>query len=157
MKAQRRNVAWFLVPVLVILGIAGAAGRSNGEAKKEKEIPAAKEVGTQAEAIREARKVDLPLLEMADKVVIKATDGSGRVATLVKANDVKEVRQTLKISAAPPSAGEQAATVSFFRGKSSLRQVWVYEGGEWGFDRPGTHWTTGSEANLWTVIQKHLK
>ena len=38
-----------------------------------------------------------------------------------------------------------------------LRRAWVFKGGEWGFERPGTKWTTGREAALWKVIRKHLK
>jgi hypothetical protein len=128
--------------------------------KDSKAVPAAKSASDQAGAIDEARKVDLPLLEKADKVVIDEgakPEGKGRRVTLKKADELKEIRGALKPSKTPPSGGTTAVTMTFYHGESILRKVWVFERGEWGFERPGTSWTTGREAALWRVVQKHLK
>jgi hypothetical protein len=148
---------------LLVLGLTGTVlirySRAD-DRKDSKAVPAPKNTGDQAEAIDEARKVDLPLLEEADKVVVEEVPsraGTGRRVTLKKADEIKELRQALKPSETPPTGGKIAATITFYRGESALRKVWVFEGGEWGFERPGTKWTTGREATLWGVIQKHLK
>jgi hypothetical protein len=159
---SRHKVAWIPVIGLLVLGIVGTALalQSQGDGKKAAdEIPAVKKVSNQSGAIREAQKVDLPLLEKVDKVVIEEAKrgGGGKRITLDKADDIKELRQALKARGVPPSGGVTAATVSFYRGEGLLRKIWVFEGGEWGFERPGTSWTTGREGNLWKVIQKHLK
>jgi hypothetical protein len=134
---------------------------SKADGKKDsQEVPATKVVDDQAEAIDEARKVDLPLLEKADKVVIEEMakpEGKGRRVTLKKADELKEIREALKPSKTPPSGGRTAVTLTFYHGENILRKVWVFERGEWGFERPGTSWTTGREAALWRAVQKHLK
>lgn len=149
----RRRALWFM---LVISCTAGAACGRNELAD---EIPAVKKVESQADAIEEAKKVDLPLLEKADKVVIDEAKpgGGGRRITLDKTDAIKELRDALKPSKVPPSGGVNAATITFYKGDTALRKVWVFKGGEWGFDRPGTSWTTGDETDLWKVVQKHLK
>jgi hypothetical protein len=128
--------------------------------KDPKEVPAAKSADDQGKAIDEARKVDLPLLEKADKVVVEEVakpEGKGRRVTLKNADEIRELRETLKPGERSPSGGRTAVTITFYRGESKRRKVWVFERGEWGFERPGTSWTMGREATLWTVIQKHLK
>ena len=67
------------------------------------------------------------------------------------------MRQALRPREVPPSGGVTAATLSFYRGPHLLRTVWVIEGGEWGFDRPGTRHTTGEDPDLWRLIREHLK
>jgi hypothetical protein len=142
------------------LGLAGPVASSRGDDEKDQEkVPAVKKVGSQEEAVEQARQVDLPLLGKADKVVIEETKrgGQGRRVTLTRAADLKELREALRPSKASPSGGRTAATVTFYRGGRVLRKVWVFEGGEWGFERPGTSWTTGRQAGLWKALQKHLK
>jgi hypothetical protein len=146
---------------LVVLGIAGMllAPGARGEGDQEgKDVPAVKKVGDQDAALGEAREVDLLLLKRSDKVVIEESrrGGKGRRVTLDRAEDVKELRQALKVRSVPPSGGVTAATLSFYRGGHLLRKVWVFEGGEWGFERPGTSWTTGRDGGLWKVVAKHL-
>jgi hypothetical protein len=53
----------------------------------------------------------------------------------------------------PPGTGIKAATIIFSRGDDVLREVWVSEGGEWGFERPGTGWTTGASPQLWKLVK----
>ena len=61
-------------------------------------------------------------------------------------------RDALKPRDVHPSAGERAATLIFSRGDEPIREVWVYEGGEWGFVRPGTKWTIGKSDELWGLL-----
>ena len=159
---SRLNVAWICTIGLLVLGIVGTALplKSKGDGKNDaEEIPAVKKVSDQSGAIREAKAVDLPLLEKADKVIIEEAKrgGGGRRVTLDKADAIKELRRSLKTAEVPPSGGITAATISFYRGEGLLRKIWVFEGGEWGFDRPGTSWTTGREKKLWEGIQRYLK
>jgi len=144
---------------LGVLAVAGAVLVLSARGEKgEGEIPAVKKVTSQNQAVRQARAVDLPLLEKADKVVIEgACVARGRRVTIDKVDDLKELRQTLQAQALTPSAGITAATLAFYHGDTLLRKIWVYGDGEWGFERPGTSWTTGSEANLWNLVKKHLK
>jgi hypothetical protein len=148
----RLTISGFSILTAVAIGFAGDAPKDAAD------VPAAKRVTDQAAAVREAREVDLPLLEKADRVVIEAarTAGGGKV-TLDKADDLKQLRGALKTREVPPSGGITAATVEFYHGEKLLRKVWVFEGGEWGFDRPGTSWTTGRSADLWTAVRKRLK
>jgi hypothetical protein len=157
-----RSSSWLGVLAGFVVGMANPAltpDAQGGDKKGGGEIPAVKKVDSQNDAIEQARKVDLPLLEKADKVVIARPmrGGQGRQVTLTRAAAIKELRQALKPAQRDPSAGKTAATITFYRGKRVLRTVWVFEGGEWGFERPGTSWTTGKQAGLWKAVQKHLK
>ena len=150
-----RNSVLYTGVCLVVLAVADEALVLSARGEKgEGEIPPVKGVTSQSQAVRQARAVDLPLLEKADKVVI---EGRGQRVTRDKADDLKELRQTLQAQAVSPSGGLTAATLTFYRGDTLLRKIWVFQGGEWGFQRPGTSWTTGSDANLWNIINKHLK
>jgi hypothetical protein len=117
----------------------------------------AQEVKDQVEAIRRATEVDLPIIaEEADRAVLLPANGVDAVV-LTKPEEVAELRQALKPEAVPPSGGIRAATVAFYNGTSMVRQVWIYEGGEWGFVRPGTSWTTGNSPELWDLVRRRLK
>src|SRR4029077_14653546 len=100
--------------------------------------------------------VDLPLLAKADKVVIEESVG-GRRHSIEKADDIKKLREALNVSEQSPSGGKNAVTILFYRKNDLIRKVWVFKNGEWGFERPSIGWTTGREAGLWEVVQKHLK
>jgi hypothetical protein len=117
--------------------------------------PKAKAVVDQADAIREAKAVDLPALAEADRVAIESA-ASGSRMILQNTKYVEQFRRALKPSEVPPSGGMVAATLLFYRDKELIRKVWVYEGGEWGFERPGTSWTTGSNAELWRLVKPRL-
>lgn len=138
--------------------LAMAAAVACGRTEPIEEIPAAKKAESQADALEEARTVDLPLLDKADKVVIVESkpNGKGQTITLDRADAVKELRDALKTAKVPPSGGENAATITFYKGDAALRTIWIYAGGEWGFDRPGTSWTIGRHADLWKVVKRHL-
>lgn len=131
---------------------------ADGKARAGK-VPAAKKVTAQEDAIAEARKVDIPLLKRADTVVIQAMAPAlqGKSKILSDAKAIEELRTALKPSVRQPSGSMTVATVSFYQGKTLLRKIWVYEGGEWGFDRPGTKWTTGGDVRLWNLIQADLR
>jgi hypothetical protein len=117
--------------------------------------PTAKAVRDYAEAISEAAAVDLPALAMANRISIEsATSGSRLIVTSPK--PVESVWRALRPRRAAPGMGVLAATLSFFRDDELIRKVWVNEGGEWGFERPGTSWTTGSDAELWRLVKPRL-
>ena len=114
-----------------------------------------KMVKDQAEAIREAKAVDLPALAEANRICIESKDGESRII-LKDPKSVESYRRALRPSETPPSAGKVAATLLFYRDDELIRKVWVCEGGEWGFERPGTSWTTGSDAELWRLVASRL-
>jgi hypothetical protein len=145
--------------VMGVLTVFGSVHASTSRTDDQADIPAVKAAVDQDEAIRLAREMDLPALEKADRVVIEEAKirRDGRRVTLADADDIKGLRKTLKPSEVPPSGGITAATLLFYRGTVLIRKVWVFEGGEWGFERPGTSWTTGREADLWEGIRKHLR
>jgi hypothetical protein len=145
--------------VIGILIVAGWAHPLTSRADDKADIPAVKAAVDQDEAIRLARDVDIPALEKADRVVIEEAKigRGGRQVTLEDADDLKGLRKALKPREVAPSAGITAATLSFYRGKVLIRKVWVFGDGEWGFERPGTDWTTGGEVELWERIRKYLR
>lgn len=87
--------------VVLVFGIIGRIEERSAAAEEDgppAEIPAVQVAGTQAEAIRQARDVDLPLLESADRAVINGA-GRGkaiRSVTLARKKDIQELRQALR-------------------------------------------------------------
>jgi hypothetical protein len=154
---DRKEPVWgWIVGVLVFGAAAPALGAD--EPVKAEDIPAVRKVDDQSDAIREARRVDLPLLDRADRVVIEESkQAGGRRVTLTKRERIREVVRALKTRAVAPSGGLTAVTLRFYPDGRLLRKAWVFEGGEWGFERPGTSWTTGRERELWKVIQRRLQ
>ena len=116
-----------------------------------------KTVNSQAEAVQEAKDVDLKLVEKADSVVLVMGGHKGGDKITLKGDEVAAIRKALMTGAARASGGEVAANLTFYHGETPLRSVWVYKGGEWGFTRPGTSWTTGLSPDLWKVLSKHDK
>jgi hypothetical protein len=114
-------------------------------------------VKDQAEAIQRAREIDLPLIaEQADRLVLMP-DRGGDVVVLTKQEDVDQFRKALHPRELPPSGGLRAARIVFYRGTLLLREIWIYEGGEWGIVRPGTSWTLGGDPALWELVKTRLK
>ena len=107
-----------------------------------------------------AREVDIPAVKKADRVVIEeggSPSGDGKRVTLDDAPGIEVLSRGLAPTVVLPSGGKLAATLSFYRGETLLRKIWVYQGGEWGFDRPGTDWTTGLSPELWKAVQARLR
>jgi len=112
------------------------------------------DASTQEEALDLARRVDLPALEKADKVLIKAGD---RQAVVTKTDLLEALRRELKPRTVEPGSSETSYELTFFRGKDKVREVWVHASGEWGFERPkGPSWTIGHEPALVREIKRHL-
>src|SRR5262249_9664035 len=111
------------------------------------EIPSVQAAKDQEDALRLAREIDLPLLAKADKVVIEES-ANGRRHTIEKADDMKELREALKVSQQLPGGGKNAVTILFYRKKDLIRQVWVFKGGEWGFERPSIRLDHGTRGSL---------
>jgi hypothetical protein len=102
-----------------------------------------------------ARELDLPALDLTDRVTIEPADKGDRII-LTTPESIAELKRALKPTDVPPSGGIKAATITFSRGDDVLRKVWVYEGGEWGFERPGTSWTIGASPDLWAQVNKWM-
>jgi hypothetical protein len=117
--------------------------------------PKAKAVADQAEAVREADAVDLPALASANLLSIESAATGARVI-LGSPSLVEPYRRALRPHEVPPSGGLVAATLRFYHDEELIRTVWVYKGGEWGFERPGTKWTTGADAGLWRLVKARL-
>jgi hypothetical protein len=143
------------MPRFVFAALAFAMAGPFAVAEKKDSGP--KEVKTQAAAIQEARDVDLKLLENADRVVLVPRGLKAGESVTVKGDDVAALRKALVPKAGPPSGGKTAVTIQFYRGDTLLRSVWMFSYGEWGFERPGTQWTTGTSDDLPDLVRKHLK
>jgi hypothetical protein len=123
-------------------------------------VPQAEAAADQDDALRLARRVDLPLLATADRVVIDEHKPGGECGvrvTLDRPEAVAELWQALRPRKVPLGGGPTAATLAFYRGHQLLRTVRVFEGGEWGFERPGTSHTSGADPDLWQLVRWHLK
>jgi hypothetical protein len=123
-------------------------------------VPPATAAADRDDALRLARRVDLPLLALADRVVLDEHLPGGECGARVTLTDpeaVAELRQALRPREVTPSGGEPVATLSFYRGPHLLRTVWVIEGGEWGFARPGTSHITGDDPDLWRLVREYLR
>ncbi len=136
-----------LASVSLIAGCADADNPSGGP------TPAVAAATTQDDAVRQARTVDLPSLGNADRAVLSS---EGKTVEINDAARIRRLARALEPAAAPPSAGEIATTVRFYQGPTLLREIWVYQDGEWGFRRPGTSWTTGHGDELARLIQQEL-
>ncbi|MDR3619507.1 MAG: sigma-70 family RNA polymerase sigma factor [Paludisphaera borealis] len=115
----------------------------------------ARAVKNRAEAVREAKDVDLPALEKADRIAIDSLANGSRMS-VSNARSSREFVRALKPGGRPVDDGKPAATLWFYRGDKLLRKVWVREGGEWGFERPGASWTTGADSELWRLVDQRL-
>lgn len=149
-------MARWAIPVLAFSTALLLAGPTAGaDERDDSEIRPVQTAADQPEALELARKVDLPELAKADRVVIEGQ--GGRRTELKEAGAIKELRRTLKVEEVPPSAGENAYNLSFYRDDTLIRKVWVFENGEWGFERPkGVSWTNGEDAALVRAIERHL-
>jgi len=117
--------------------------------------PTARAVKDRAEAVREAKDVDLPALEKADRLIVEATRNNWRW-NVNDANLVREFAKALTPSDAAARGGELKASLIFLKGEEPIRTVWVREGGEWGFERPSASWTTGSSPELWRLLTRRI-
>ena len=88
--------------------------------------PTAKAVSDQADAIREAKAVDLPALADANRISIESA-ASGSQLNLANLKSVDPFVQALQPRQVPPGGGELAATLSFFRDQKLIRKIWVYD------------------------------
>jgi hypothetical protein len=128
-----------------IVALAGVAGAIAAIAV----IPACSD---DARAVRLARQKDMPALNEADKVVIQTASWAGsKEVAITGASDLKQLRAALIVEETTPSAGEMWATLTWLKGDNVIRKIWVYEDGEWGFER-----SIGQSEELVAIIKKHL-
>lgn len=108
-------------------------------------------------ARRTTQQEDLPALDAADKVVIQMAPWAGaEEVTITNAAHLKQLRSALIVQQIDPSAGETWATLTWISGEKTIRKIWVYDYGEWGFEQPSTSWTIGTNEELVTIIKQHL-
>ncbi|MBN1916935.1 MAG: hypothetical protein JW889_03415 [Verrucomicrobia bacterium] len=132
-------------------------GPPTGEAET---IPPPKAAETQDEAIKLAKEVDLPAIAKANRVVItRFFDGDevlpepeeitvGALATL------KQIREALIVEKTEPSSGENKYELTFYLDDKPIREIWVYDNGEWGLTlNQGPDWTLGRNQKLADFIQ----
>jgi hypothetical protein len=117
--------------------------------------PTARAAKDRAEAVREAKDVDLPALEKADRVIVEATRNNWRW-NVNDASLVREFVKSLAPSDSPRQGGELKVSLIFMKGEEPIRTAWVREGGEWGFERPSASWTTGSNPELWRLLERRM-
>ena len=144
-----RRVAFALMSMCVLAGCADKA--PSGPTSVAAVTPAA----SQNDAVGQARKTDLPAVASADRAVLSSSE-TGKSVEITNVDRVRRLAGVLKPAEVPPSSGEEAMTVRFYQGPTLLREVWVYQDGEWGFRRPGTSWTTGQSGELVRLIQQEL-
>ena len=107
---------------------------------------------TQEQAIEATKATDLPLLRTADRVKITYPRAS---ATAERTGaDVTAIVDALEVKAQSPSAGVTYAQLAFYRGETLLREIWMYDYGEWGIVRPGTARTLGTSKTLAALLKK---
>jgi hypothetical protein len=105
-----------------------------------------------ARAVRLARQKDIPALNEVDKVVIQTAEWAGsKEVAITDAADLKELRAVLIAEETTPSAGMEWATLTWLKGETVIRKIWVYQDGEWGFER-----SVGQSDELVAIIKKHL-
>ena len=105
-----------------------------------------------ARAARLARQKDLPALDGADKVVVRTELWAGaQEVTITDSADLTRLRAAMIVEETTPSAGETWATLTWLKGATVIRRMWVFDYGEWGFGR-----SVGHSPELVALIRKHL-
>ena len=120
--------------------------------------PPAKAADTQKEAIRLATGEDLPALRRATRLTVTlGARGAAKDLTVVDPDVLNAVLSAMTVKETPPSGGMTWATLTWLAGDAVIRRAWVYEDGEWGFERPGTAWTTGESQALSKLLKDLLR
>lgn len=120
-------------------------------------VAAVKPATNQRTALRMAQQEDIPALDAADKIVIQTAPWAGaKEVAITSAAHLKQLRSALIVKETPPSGGETWATLTWMNGERTIREIWVFDYGEWGFERPSTSWTIGHNGELVAIINKHL-
>lgn len=120
-------------------------------------VPPAKEAKNQAAAVRLAIKVDMPLLEEADRMVIETAGWAGsRKLVVTEREALARIKAALVVSKTPPSGGETWCTLTWQKAEKHIRTIWCYDYGEWGFERPSVDWTTGTNPKLTQIVRDLL-
>ncbi|MCX5663048.1 MAG: hypothetical protein NTW19_25475 [Planctomycetota bacterium] len=128
------------------------------KAKTSAVVGPVKPAKDQADAIRLTQQEDLPAVDSAEWAAIKsARPRAGEKQTIIAgAAGLKALRATLVVRDVPPSAGENWALVTWYREEKPIRTIWVFESGEWGFERPTTSHTVGKSPELAALLARHL-
>jgi hypothetical protein len=150
--------------VAAIVGISAGIAVAMSACKREDvqrptstPIAGVKPAASQSAARRMAWQEDIPALDVADKLVIKTAPWAGaKEVTITSPIHLKELRSELIVTKMPPSGGMTWATLDWMKGERVIRQMWVFDYGEWGFERPSMSWTIGHNPELVTIIMKHL-
>ncbi len=143
-------VALFLV-IAVLLPIGGCKTEPRMAPAND---PPARAADTQKEALRLAANEDLPAVKRANRVTATLVRDSAKERTITDPEVLKAILAALTVKETPPSGGVTWAKVTWLAGDSVIRQAWVYEDGEWGFERPGTAWTVGESPALAKLLRQ---
>lgn len=145
--------------LLIVVMIVGAAIFHGCEADTAapEDHKAAKPAQTQGEALRLAREQDLPAIRQADRLVIKMASWAGSKQVVVRNPPwLAKINSALVLRQVSPSGGENWAALTWYKGDKEIRAAWVFNYGEWGFERPSTDWTLGRNQALVKVIREAL-
>jgi len=141
---------------VVIAAMLGCMNQNSSSASGHR-FAAVKAAANQRTALRMAQQEDLPALAAADKIVIRTAPWAGaKEVTITGAARLKQLRSALTVKETPPSGGKTWATLTWMTGERTIREVWLFNYGEWGFERPSTSWTIGHNAELVAIIKKWL-
>jgi hypothetical protein len=144
------------VSSLFFVCIALAACKSEPRGPKAPPGPV-QQVSDQDEALDAAREMDLPALKGAESLIVETMKWAGGKRKIVEdGGTISKFDLVLTVSKVPPSGGETWARLTWQKGGQAVRSVWVYLSGEWGFERPGTDWTTGLNPDLVRLIKDIL-
>jgi len=123
--------------VLWATGVLPITGRGGGP------IQPLKRAASLEEAIKLAKKEDLPTIDHATKVVVKlVVNGwwSFRNERTIESEAVlRQMRGAMTVCETGQSASGLRARLEFYRGDRLLRMVNVYADGQWGIVRPNHH------------------
>ena len=161
MTTKQGNRIWKAVTIAMVSAgilVTGSACRdSNSSSASGTPITGAKAAASQREALRLSEEEDIPAIAAADRIVIQTAFWAGaKQVTITDQASLKELRSTLTVRETIPSAGEVWASIRWFKGEKEIREIWVYDYGEWGFRRPNTGWTIGNNRDLVAAIKTHL-
>ena len=139
--------------VLWATGVLPISGRGGGP------IQPLKPAASQAEAIKLAKKEDLPAIEQATKVIVKlVVNGwwSFRNERTIESQTVlRQICKAMTICKTEQSARGLRARLEFYRGDQLLRMVDVYTDGQWGIVRPNHHfWPLGRNRRLADLVDQ---
>jgi hypothetical protein len=127
--------------------------------RKGRPIQPLKPAASQAEAIKLAKKEDLPTIEHATKVIVRLVVNGWwsfrNERTIESEAMLKQIREAMTICETGQSARDLRARLEFYRGDRLLRIVDVSTDGQWGIMRPNHHfYVVGRNRGLADIVNQ---